>query len=78
MDNRIYGYARVSTREQNEDRQIEALTKFGVPEQNISISICSRSALLSLSIFAQLPSSLFYHILLKKVQCDTGLFRQTV
>lgn len=24
MDNRIYGYARVSSREQNEDRQIEA------------------------------------------------------
>ena len=37
MDNRIYGYARVSTREQNEDRQLEALTKFGVPEQNIII-----------------------------------------
>ncbi|SEH48546.1 Resolvase, N terminal domain [Ruminococcus flavefaciens] len=35
MANRIYGYARVSTREQNEDRQLEALTKFGVPEQNI-------------------------------------------
>ena len=35
MDNRVYGYARVSTREQNEDRQLEALTKFGVPEQNI-------------------------------------------
>ena len=35
MDNRIYGYARVSTREQNEDRQIEALTKFGVPFENI-------------------------------------------
>lgn len=37
MDNRVYGYARVSTREQNEDRQIEALTKFGVSEQNIII-----------------------------------------
>ena len=31
----IYGYARVSTREQNEDRQIIALTEIGVPEQNI-------------------------------------------
>lgn len=41
MDNRIYGYARVSTREQNEDRQIEALTKFGVPEQNIIIDKAS-------------------------------------
>ncbi len=32
MDNRIYGYARVSTREQNEDQQIEAFIRFGVPE----------------------------------------------
>ncbi len=37
MDNRIYGYARVSSREQNEDRQVAALTAFGVPEQNIII-----------------------------------------
>ena len=37
MDNRIYGYARVSSREQNEDRQIEALTRFGVPAANIII-----------------------------------------
>ncbi len=41
MDNRIYGYARVSTREQNEDRQIEALTRFGVPEANIIIDKAS-------------------------------------
>lgn len=41
MDNRIYGYARVSTREQNTDRQLEALTKFGVPEQNIIIDKAS-------------------------------------
>ncbi|HRU99487.1 MAG TPA: recombinase family protein [Ruminococcus sp.] len=41
MDNRIYGYARVSTREQNEDRQLEALTKFGVPDQNIIIDKAS-------------------------------------
>ncbi|SEL59764.1 Site-specific DNA recombinase [Ruminococcus sp. YRD2003] len=41
MDNRIYGYARVSTREQNEDRQIEALTKFGVPVQSIIIDKAS-------------------------------------
>lgn len=37
MDNRIYGYARVSSCEQNEDRQIEALTRFGVPQQNVII-----------------------------------------
>lgn len=41
MDNRIYGYARVSSREQNEDRQVEALVKFGVSEQNIIIDKCS-------------------------------------
>ena len=41
MDNRIYGYARVSTREQNEDRQIEALTRFGVLEQNIIVDKAS-------------------------------------
>lgn len=41
MDNRVYGYARVSTREQNEGRQIEALEQFGVPEQNIIIDKAS-------------------------------------
>ena len=41
MDNRMYGYARVSTREQNTDRQIEALMKFGVPEQQIIIDRAS-------------------------------------
>lgn len=41
MENRIYGYARVSTREQNTDRQLEALTKFGVPEQNIIVDKAS-------------------------------------
>lgn len=41
MDNRVYGYARVSTTGQNEDRQIEALIKFGVPEQNIIIDKAS-------------------------------------
>lgn len=41
MDNRIYGYARVSTREQNTDRQIEALIRFGVPEQNIIVDKAS-------------------------------------
>ncbi len=32
---KVYGYARVSTREQNVDRQIIALKKMGVPEENI-------------------------------------------
>ena len=41
MENRIYGYARVSSREQNTDRQLEALTKYGVPEQQIIIDRAS-------------------------------------
>lgn len=41
MENRVYGYARVSSREQNTDRQIEALTRFGVPEQQIIIDRAS-------------------------------------
>lgn len=31
----VYGYVRVSTREQNEDRQWIALREAGVPEKNI-------------------------------------------
>lgn len=31
----VYGYIRVSTREQNEDRQVDALRRFGVPEAQI-------------------------------------------
>ncbi len=33
----VYGYARVSSREQNEDRQIIALKEIGVQEQNIFV-----------------------------------------
>jgi len=32
---KLYGYARVSTAEQNTDRQIISLTKFGVSRENI-------------------------------------------
>lgn len=32
---KIYGYARVSTREQNLDRQIIALQEYGIPERDI-------------------------------------------
>ena len=35
MDGTMYGYIRVSTREQNEDRQLIAMLKFGVPEGRI-------------------------------------------
>lgn len=41
MDNRIFGYARVSSKEQHEDRQIESLIKFGVKPENIITDKCS-------------------------------------
>lgn len=37
MNNKIYGYIRVSTREQNIERQLIALRKAGVKKQNIYI-----------------------------------------
>lgn len=33
--NKIYGYVRVSSTDQNEERQIVALAEVGVPEKNI-------------------------------------------
>lgn len=37
VSNKIYGYVRVSTREQNEDRQMIVLKEVDVPKQNIYI-----------------------------------------
>ncbi|MBQ6441482.1 MAG: recombinase family protein [Lachnospiraceae bacterium] len=37
MGNNTFGYARVSSRDQNEERQIVALQEMGVPEQNIYV-----------------------------------------
>lgn len=37
MVNKVYGYARVSSKEQNLDRQIQALKKYGVNERDIVI-----------------------------------------
>lgn len=35
MENTVYGYARVSSTDQNEDRQMIALSEVGVPKKNI-------------------------------------------
>ena len=35
IEKKVYGYIRVSTREQNEDRQLIALREIGVLEKNI-------------------------------------------
>lgn len=53
MENRIYGYARVSDKDQNEARQVEELSAFGVEHRNIKIDKASgkdfnRKAYLSL------------------------------
>ena len=37
MENRIFGYARVSTKEQNEQRQVNTLLEYGVNERDIYI-----------------------------------------
>lgn len=37
IQSNLYGYARVSTKEQNEDRQTQALTEFGITEDNVFI-----------------------------------------
>jgi len=41
MNKRLYGYARVSTKDQNLDRQLIALRNFGVPKENILIEMQS-------------------------------------
>ena len=33
----VYGYVRVSTREQNEDRQLIALAQFHIPDENLYV-----------------------------------------
>ena len=37
MENQIYGYIRVSSRDQNEDRQVIAMREFGIAEKNLGI-----------------------------------------
>ena len=37
MNNKIFGYARVSSKEQNEERQIVAFKEYGINERDIYI-----------------------------------------
>ena len=37
IENQIYGYIRVSSRDQNEDRQVIAMREFGIAEKNLVI-----------------------------------------
>lgn len=37
MESKVYGYVRVSTKEQNEDRQVQAMLDSGVPKERIFI-----------------------------------------
>lgn len=37
MDKKVFGYARVSTKKQAEDRQIESLLAYGIDERNIIV-----------------------------------------
>ena len=39
MENKTYGYVRVSTKEQNENRQLDAMLKFGVAMEDITVEI---------------------------------------
>ena len=32
---KIYGYVRVSSKDQNEDRQLKSMLEYGITEQNI-------------------------------------------
>ena len=41
MENKVFGYARVSTSHQNSDRQLEALVEYGVPERDIIVDMQS-------------------------------------
>ncbi len=65
---RIYGYVRVSTREQNEDRQVIALKELGVPEKNIYIDKLSGKNF-------ERPQ---YKKLLRKLNSDSVLYIKSI
>lgn len=69
MENiKVYGYMRVSTREQNEDRQRIALLEMGVPEENIYMDKLSGKNF-------DRPQ---YKSLLRKLNGDTVLFVKSI
>lgn len=37
MESKVYGYVRVSSKDQNEDRQVLAMRQFGIPDERIFI-----------------------------------------
>ena len=69
----VYGYMRVSTREQNEDRQRIALLEMGMPEKNIYIDKLSGKdfhrpqyqKLLKIKNFVEYMRKVWYSILRK-------------
>ena len=70
MKNNVYGYVRVSTKEQNEARQVIAMHEFGVDEQNVCISFVKRYTLLVMplalrAVFRTCRPS-------RERKCDTG------
>ena len=65
---KIYGYARVSTREQNEDRQLIALRAMGVPDSNIFIDKMSGKNF-------ERPQ---YKRLLRRLNSDTVLYIKSI
>lgn len=64
----IYGYMRVSTKEQNEDRQILALYKANVPEKNIYMDKQSGKDF----------NRPMYQRMLAKLQCDDLLYIKSI
>ena len=65
---KVYGYVRVSTKEQNEDRQIIALKEMGVPEANIYMDKLSGKDF-------ERPQ---YKKLLKKLDSNSVLFIKSI
>lgn len=73
MKNNVYGYVRVSTKEQNEARQVIAMHEFGVDEQNIymfcsstpnsCIAITCRASFCSFVDTRTYPYTLFFILL---------------